>query len=283
MASLSRGAESMFWRLTTVADDYGRFNADPEVLRSKCFEVTPKDLGEDDVLRWRDEMVSVGLIALYRAPEEPDREFGVFLRWGKYQRERGSRPKFPDPPEDISCLMAQAATCGDSRQPAATGGDSRQVAATRGSRARAFGIRDPGVEIRDPRDEGAPPPPAATGGDSRQPAAFDVGVGRVRDYFLASYRARMGTDPEWGDREAARARALVERATSEAVLGALQVFFGTDEAWIRDGGYGFLRFSGQSVFEACLRLAKTSPSKGGVNEQWARYFAEHPELKGGAP
>ena len=35
--ALSDGAERMFWRLTTIADDYGRFDADPRVLLAKCF------------------------------------------------------------------------------------------------------------------------------------------------------------------------------------------------------------------------------------------------------
>ena len=34
---LTDGAERTFWRLIVVADDHGRFDADPRVLLAKCY------------------------------------------------------------------------------------------------------------------------------------------------------------------------------------------------------------------------------------------------------
>src|SRR3990172_3861999 len=55
---LSDGAERMFWRLTTVADDFGRFEADPRILLSNCFPLRVDRTKISKIEAWFLEMMS---------------------------------------------------------------------------------------------------------------------------------------------------------------------------------------------------------------------------------
>lgn len=111
---LSDGAERMFWRLTTVADDQGRFDAHPSVLLAKCFPLKVTVLKTASVLKWILELEQAGLAVLYTVD---GREYGYFTNWSKYQRSYGNKPKHPDP------------SCGKLRQPAGDCGGLRESAA----------------------------------------------------------------------------------------------------------------------------------------------------------
>lgn len=92
--ALSDGAERMFWRLTTIADDFGRFDADHRVLLARCFPLKTNTLSLKEIEKYITEMVSVSLITLY---EVNNRIYGYFNTWGKYQRIRCKVSKFPEP------------------------------------------------------------------------------------------------------------------------------------------------------------------------------------------
>lgn len=118
----------MHWRLTTVADDYGRFDADPRVLLSTCFPLKVGRLPLAKITRWRDEMTTVApgdqmpLIVLYRVK---GRLYGQYPNWSEHQRDRSQdrhrpKPKFPGPEEgEIVTLQKSAASRGESPQVAA--------------------------------------------------------------------------------------------------------------------------------------------------------------------
>jgi hypothetical protein len=109
---LSADAECLFWRLITKADDYGRFDADPRVLLAKCFPLRVGRMKADRVAGWLEEMASAGLVDLYRVG---DRSYGVLRTWSEHQRQRESKPKYPDPASGTPC----AANGRGSPQPAA--------------------------------------------------------------------------------------------------------------------------------------------------------------------
>lgn len=92
---LSDGAERLFWRLTTVADDKGRFEADPRLLLASCFPLKVEVLKVATVADWFAELVGVGLVQVY---EVAGRLYAAFLTWAKYQRVRKYGSKFPEPP-----------------------------------------------------------------------------------------------------------------------------------------------------------------------------------------
>ena len=108
LAQLSHGAERLFWRLTTVADDYGRFEADPRTLKGVCFSVVDS-VTTRHCQRWLDEMDHAGLVVKYSVNSK---QYAYFPTWPKHQRKRPSKSKSPDPPQ-------LAAIRGDSPQPAA--------------------------------------------------------------------------------------------------------------------------------------------------------------------
>ena len=92
---LSLPALAMFPNLMLVVDDFGFFNADPRVLLANCFPMRLDRISQADIEGWRDEMVSAGLIALYR---HEDHVFGYFVKWSKYSKPHNtSKRKFPEP------------------------------------------------------------------------------------------------------------------------------------------------------------------------------------------
>jgi hypothetical protein len=95
---LSFEAESMFYRLTTVVDDFGRFDADPRVLFSNCFPLKVDRLKVAQVSRWFDELLTSGLAKRY---EVKGRTYGCLTNWAKYQRGRAKESRFPEPPDDV--------------------------------------------------------------------------------------------------------------------------------------------------------------------------------------
>ena len=113
LAKVGGDAERLFWRLTTVADDYGRFDADPQVVRSDCFKVMDW-VKTTQVIKWLGELGKADLIRLYDAQ---GKRYGFFTTWFDHQRRRDSKSKWPEPEVAAARgnLPPLAATCGDSR------------------------------------------------------------------------------------------------------------------------------------------------------------------------
>lgn len=108
LMGVSGSAERLFARLILVADAWGRFDADPTVLRSRCF---PKaDAGQfppSDVARWFDELRAVTAIVVYACG---GRRYGYFPSWVVHQPRpsRSARPSFPPPPAVTGPLTGSA-------------------------------------------------------------------------------------------------------------------------------------------------------------------------------
>jgi hypothetical protein len=184
--TLSAPAERLFYRLLTQADDYGRFDARPSVVRSRCFQlgaVKDADAGE-----WLAQLVRAGVVCTYTVE---GRAYGHFPTWAKYQRIRSPRSRYPDPPQ-------VAAGCGE----------LPQVAADCGSRARAsgsgsgVGVED-GVVLRKLRrraDKAAPLPPDFSFTDDRRRFAEAGGVpdpGLEFAQFKDHHRAKGSLMYDW--------------------------------------------------------------------------------------
>lgn len=146
--ALTDGAERMFWRLTTKADDHGRFDADPRVLLAACFPRKIDTLKPATVERWRDEMTRAGLIRLYTLGE---RIYGMFCSWNEHQRARDSKPKYPAPEDGTPYMPPDAASRGKSPRDAAYARAGVSRVESRESR----------VESREPSTTCPPPHTAA--------------------------------------------------------------------------------------------------------------------------
>ena len=101
--SASPFAQDLYKRLITYADDYGRFNADSELMRARLYprEVESVTTGDiDDALI---ELAGADKIGFYvsrmRGVADP---FGYFPNWSEHQRIRMSKKRCPDPDEEIN-------------------------------------------------------------------------------------------------------------------------------------------------------------------------------------
>jgi hypothetical protein len=86
---ISVEAERLFVRLIMKADDYGRFHADPRLIKASCFPLCD-DLRIAAISGWLDELHSRGLILRYKAQ---GRAYLAVTNYG--QRLKCSRAKFP--------------------------------------------------------------------------------------------------------------------------------------------------------------------------------------------
>jgi len=89
--NLSEGAETFFIRLMTKADDFGKFHANPKLLKANLYPL--KDhISEKNIIKWMDECYKNGLIVKYSVN---NRDFLQIVKFG--QRLRKMNSKFPDP------------------------------------------------------------------------------------------------------------------------------------------------------------------------------------------
>jgi hypothetical protein len=100
LARLSAEAERLFWRLTAIADDQGRFDAYPSTVKAGCFPTMVDSVKTKDVVAWLVEL-SQECCKLYTVD---GRQYGYFVKWAEYQRIYGNKPKFPQPPADCGEL-----------------------------------------------------------------------------------------------------------------------------------------------------------------------------------
>lgn len=96
--TLSNSGERLFWRLILVADDYGRFEATPQVVKARCFPRRVDTMRTNEVEKAMKELSPL-LVRFYSVG---GRQYGCFLNWEKHQGSpRAKKSKFPDPPTEI--------------------------------------------------------------------------------------------------------------------------------------------------------------------------------------
>ena len=113
LASLSDFEFRLWIGLITQADDAGRGDARPAVIKGRVFpfreRLTVKDVGSS--LR---ALADKGCVTLYEIGGRP---YFYFPNWSKHQRVRDCKPRYPEPTDDS--LRQVAADCGEARQSAA--------------------------------------------------------------------------------------------------------------------------------------------------------------------
>lgn len=95
--ALSWAEEVLFTRLITKLDDYGRFHGDPAIVRAAVFPLRLDRVSEKDVAAMLESLHRVRLIRVYRAE---GKQYLQSPTWGKHQRIRAQKSKFPAPPDD---------------------------------------------------------------------------------------------------------------------------------------------------------------------------------------
>lgn len=96
LSHCSTFAEDLYKRLITYADDYGRFNADTQIMLARLYARDMQSISEDDVIDGLVELAGEGKIQFYTA--QPRHEvYGCFPSWAEHQRVRESKARCPDP------------------------------------------------------------------------------------------------------------------------------------------------------------------------------------------
>lgn len=96
---ISAEAERLFTRLIMKADDYGRFHAEPRLVRALCFPLS-ESIKSDNVRKWLEELHAAGLVFRYDVREKP---ILAIVNFG--QRLKQSRAKFPEPEGEDECWL----------------------------------------------------------------------------------------------------------------------------------------------------------------------------------
>lgn len=111
--ALSDRAELFYRRLMSVVDDYGRYFADPMLLRASCYPLKLDSVKEDSIKKHLAEAEDAGLIVLYTVAGT------AYLEIQDFGQRVQSKPKFP---ERISGLHEPTVVHGESRGKTAIGG-----------------------------------------------------------------------------------------------------------------------------------------------------------------
>lgn len=146
---MSAEGERLFTRLIMKADDYGRFHADPRLVRALCFPLSDT-VKSDTVRKWLDELHTAGLIYRYEVGGKP---FLAIVNFG--QRLKQSRAKFPEPEGELAEWLP-------------TSGNFREGDGSSGLKTNRIRKEN---EHEHEGDSGAEPEPDADGAGA--PSAFD--------------------------------------------------------------------------------------------------------------
>jgi hypothetical protein len=95
---LSELAELFYRRLMNVADDHGRYQAHPTLLRAACYPQRVDRYTDAQVTEWRDECARAGLLLVYRVGRSE------YLQMVDFRQQTRSKSKYPDPistPESV--------------------------------------------------------------------------------------------------------------------------------------------------------------------------------------
>lgn len=94
LSRLGWAAEVFYRRLMSVVDDFGRYYADPGMLRAACYPRQLSQVSDADADGWLAECAAAGLVRVYRMPD--GERYLEVLNFG--QQVRAKKSKFPDPP-----------------------------------------------------------------------------------------------------------------------------------------------------------------------------------------
>lgn len=93
--SVSLGAECLYVRVLLLTDDFGRYHADPRILKSHAFSL--RRVTERAIIKWLIELVDAGLIKLYSIDSEEYLEVVRFEDFQTFRSDRTRKEEFSKP------------------------------------------------------------------------------------------------------------------------------------------------------------------------------------------
>jgi len=97
--SLTSEEEVFFYRLLVVSDDFGRMDARPAILKSRCFPL--KEFKTEKIDNWLRSLVRHKLVIMYIVDEKP---YLQILKWEQRVRSKGKYPS-PDGSQPIDIVQ----------------------------------------------------------------------------------------------------------------------------------------------------------------------------------
>lgn len=96
LTSCSFFAQDLYKRLITYADDYGRFNADPQIMVARLYPRELSVVSFEELTEGLIELVGVEKIKFYTSSGRKE-IYGCFPHWEEHQRVRDGKKRLPDP------------------------------------------------------------------------------------------------------------------------------------------------------------------------------------------
>ena len=110
MARLGGWADEVFYRrLMSVVDDFGRYYADPGLLRAACYPRQLNKVSDSDIGKWLTACVTAALVRVY--PASDGESYLQLLDFKQQVRTKTSR--FPDPPSTCAADATHASSDGE--------------------------------------------------------------------------------------------------------------------------------------------------------------------------
>lgn len=103
IAKLGWPEEVFYRRMHSVVDDFGRYFADPGLLRAACYPRQLNKVSDADVGKWLHACVAAALVSVYGGSD--GESYLVLLDFN--QQVRAKKSKFPDPPSECVADAAQ--------------------------------------------------------------------------------------------------------------------------------------------------------------------------------
>lgn len=148
VSQLSWGAEVFLRRLFSAADDYGRYDARPHLLRPLLYPLQIDSVTEVDISAWIAECARVGVLRTYQVEGRP------YLEVRKFGQKLRSKSKWPQPPTAADNRQQAPTTAINCEHPSPVFVD---VDDDVGVGVRAGNGHDPENEEQSPRKRGSTP------------------------------------------------------------------------------------------------------------------------------
>ena len=100
--------EVFFYRLMVNCDDFGRFDARPQILRAKLYPLKVDKLKSKDVERYLGALVRGKLAHVYLVGDRP---YLQMITWDKHQQKRAKHSKYPGLDDAWVCLISSDIKC----------------------------------------------------------------------------------------------------------------------------------------------------------------------------
>lgn len=102
VASLGWAEEVFYRRLMSIVDDYGRHEANPQLIRARCYPLQTDAVKAKDVSAWMEACQKAGILTLYSSGGK------TYLQINKFQQQTRTASKCPAPDSECSQMIADA-------------------------------------------------------------------------------------------------------------------------------------------------------------------------------